>query len=113
MADTSDLPNGEQNEDRLRKNQMEFIVEQQARIDANLESITERLDRLTENVDAFVVETRDAINNLTLNVDASVVETRDAMNNLIIANEGTRELAQQVARLARQTSRRVSDLEEK
>ena len=95
MADTDNPPDGEQNEDRLGEHQMEFIVEQQARIDVNLESITERLDRLTLNVDAFVVETRDAI------------------NNLIIANEGTRELAQQVARLAVQTSRRVSDLEER
>ena len=113
MADTNNPPNGEQHEERLRKHRMEFIVEQQARIDANLESITARLDRLTLNVDAFVVETRDAINHLTLNVDAFLVETRDAINNLIITNEGTRELAQQVAQLAVQTSRRVSDLEER
>ena len=92
MADNNPT-NGDQDEDKRRKNQMSFIVEQQARIDANLESITERLDRLTQNVDVFVVETREAI------------------NNLIIANEGTRELAQQVARLAVQTSQRVSDLE--
>ena len=93
MADNSNPTNGDQDEDKRRKNQMSFIVEQQARIDANLESITERLDRLTQNVDVFVVETREAI------------------NNLIIANEGTRDLAQQVARLAVQTSGRVSDLE--
>jgi len=81
MADNNP-PDGEQAEDKRRKNQMNFIVEQQARIDSNLESITERLDRLTQNVDAFVVETWEAV------------------NNLIIANEGTRELAQQVAQLA-------------
>ena len=93
MADNNNPTNGEQDEEKRRKNQMSFIVEQQARIDANLASITERLDRLTQNVDVFVVETREAI------------------NNLIIANEGTRELAQQAAQLAVQTSRRVSDLE--
>ena len=44
-------------------------------------------------------------------MDVFVVETREAINNQIIANEGTRDLAQQVARLAVQTSHRVSDLE--
>ena len=62
MADNNDPLNGEQDEDKPRKNQMDFIVEQQVRLDANFESITERLDRLTQNVDVFVMETRKAIN---------------------------------------------------
>jgi hypothetical protein len=78
---------GNEDEQKRMKNQMEFIVEQQARIDANLE-------RLTESVNLFVGETRGAI------------------NNLILANEVTRDLAQQTARLAIATSRRVSDLEQ-
>ena len=107
-------------EDKRRQNQINFMVEQQARIDANLESVTERLDRLadqqaltsarldrlTENVNVFVGETRQAFNNL-------IGETREGFNNLIVANEGTRELAQQVARLAVETSRRVTELEKK
>ena len=97
------------NEDKRRQNQINFIVEQQARIDATLERITERLDRLAER-DALANERLDR---LTQNVDAFVGETREAISNLIVANEGTRELAQQVARLAVQTSRRVSDLETK
>ena len=60
MADDSNPTNGDQDEDKRWKNQMSFIVEQQARIDANLEIIAEQLDRLTQNVEVFVVETREA-----------------------------------------------------
>lgn len=64
-----------EDDERRMKNRMEFIVEQQARIDLNLEA-------------------------LTANVNAFTVEVREAINNLIIANEVTRDLAQQTARLA-------------
>ena len=60
MADDSNPTNGDQDEDKRWKNQMSFIVEQQARIDANLEITAEQLDRLTQNVEVFVVETREA-----------------------------------------------------
>ena len=84
------------NEDKRRQNQINFIVEQQARIDANLESVTERLDRLAEQ-HTLSSERPDR---LTDNVNAFVGETREAIENLIVANEVTRDLAQQVARLA-------------
>ena len=131
MAENENLTNGGQNDEKRRKHQMEFIVEQQARIDANMESISLRLDNLSRNVGEFVLETREAGNNLSRNlgefvagtreafndlnrnVDGFVVETREAIGNLIIANEVTRDLTEQVARLAIQTSQRVSELEGK
>jgi hypothetical protein len=41
------------------------------------------------------------------------VEMREGFNNLIIANEVTRKLAEDVARLAVQNSQRITNLEEK
>jgi hypothetical protein len=40
-------------------------------------------------------------------MEANRLETREAINNLIVANEVTRKLAENVARLAVATSRRV------
>ena len=131
MAENEDFTSDEEKEEKRRKHQMEFIVEQQARIDANMESISLRLDNLARNVDEFVGQTREASNNLSWNVgefvaetqeafnnfnrtvDGFAVETREAIGNLIIANEVTRDLTQQVARLAIKTSHRVSELEGK
>jgi hypothetical protein len=105
MADS----NSAEDDEKRRQNQINFIVEQQARIDANLESVTLRLDQLTER-DEVLTERQDQ---LTAGVAALVAgvevfrdEVRYAIDNLIIANEVTRDLTQQ-------TSRRVSDLENK
>jgi len=134
MAENEDFTSDGLNEEKRRKHQMEFIVEQQARIDANMESVSLRLDSLSRNVEEFVAETREAFDNLNRtvddlvhtvddlvhtvddlvhSVDGFVVETREAIGNLIIANEVTRDLTEQVARLAIQTSHRVSELEGK
>ena len=40
-------------------------------------------------------------------------EIREAINNLIVANEVTRSLAEDVARIAINTKQRVTDLESK
>ena len=105
MADSNSAEDNEQK----RQNQIDFIVERQARIDANLESVTLRLGQLTEQ-DKVLAERQ---YHLTADVAALVAgvevfkdEVRYAIDNLIIANEVTRDLAQQ-------TSRRVSDLEKK
>ena len=117
-----------EDKDKREANRMDFIVEQQARIDASLELVGERLNQLAardavlsrrqENLTAQVENLTTDVENLTADV-ASLVhgvedfkdEVRGAIQNLIVANEVTRDLAEQVARLAIQTSQRVADLE--
>ena len=53
------------------------------------------------------------IERLTENVTAMQSEMREGFNNLIIANEVTRKLAEDVARLAINNSQRITKLEEK
>jgi len=126
MADPQDA--NPEPEDKRQTNRMDFIVEQQARIDASLELVGERLNQLAardavlsrrqENLTAQVENLTTDVENLTADV-ASLVhgvedfkdEVRGAIQNLIVANEVTRDLAEQVARLAIQTSQRVADLE--
>ena len=93
--------------------QMDFIVEQQAKFSVDIEQLKEAQKQLTATVARMASEseidrreTRDAINSLAR-------EMREGFNNLIIANESTRELAAQAARLAIQANDRVGRLEEK
>jgi hypothetical protein len=88
------MTDNEDEQQRMR-NKMDFIVEQQARIDANLERLTETVEQQARTINLFVSETRGAI------------------SNLILANEVTRDLAEQTARLAMATSKRVTDLEQR
>ena len=112
MADEQD--DNLEDKDKRVTNRMDFIVEQQARIDASLELVGERLNQLAAR-DGVLSGRQD---NLTADV-ASLVhgvevfkeDVRGAIQNLIVANEVTRDLAEQVARLAIQTSQRVADLD--
>jgi chromosome segregation ATPase len=81
---------------------IESLVQQSARTDARIDSLVEqsartdaRLDRLAESVQAMQSE------------------MREGFENLIVANEVTRNLAEQVAKLAIETKRRVDNLESK
>ena len=67
---------------------IEFLVEQSAKTDA-------KIDRLAESVQAMQSE------------------MREGFENLIVSNEVTRDLAQQVAKLALETKRRVDKSEER
>ena len=119
MADEEDT--NPEPEDKRQTNRMDFIVEQQARIDASLELVGERLNQLAardaalfgrqENLTAQVENLTTDMASLVHGVDGFKDEVRAAIQNLIVANEVTRDLAEQVARLAIQTSQRVSNLE--
>ena len=63
-------------------------------------ALSARQDNLTADVASLVHGVEDFKN-----------DVRGAIQNLIVANEVTRDLAEQVARLAIQTSQRVADLE--
>ena len=112
MADPQDA--NPEPEDKRQTNRMDFIVEQQARIDASLELVGERLNQLAAR-DAALSGHQEKlaadVASLVHGVEGFKDEVRVAIQNLIVANEVTRDLAEQVARLSIQTSQRVSDLE--
>ena len=99
---------------------IEFILKQQARFSAGIETLKELQAETSREVKATsstVTElsnlVADGFIRIETQADAGRQEIREAINNLIIANESTRDLSQQVARLAMQTSQRVTDLESK
>ena len=110
-----------EDKDKREANRMDFIVEQQARIDASLELVGERLNQLAardgvlsgrqDNLTADVENLTADVASLVHGVEDFKNDVRGAIQNLIVANEVTRDLSEQVARLAIQTSQRVADLE--
>ena len=74
---------------------IEFIIEQQAKFSADIEQLKEIQAQQAQNINSLVTE------------------MREGFNNLIVANEVTRNLAEEATKLAIQTSRRVTRLEDK
>jgi hypothetical protein len=74
---------------------IEFLLDHHAKVSADIERHSEQIGQLTQNVEVMRVEMRDAI------------------DSLIVANEVTRKLAEDVAKLAVQNSQRITRLEEK
>ena|ERR1044072_4352530 len=60
-----------------------------------------------------IIDLTDSVTRLEAQSEADRAEMREGFNNLIIANEVTRKLAEDVARLAITTSQRVTNLESK
>lgn len=89
--------------------QIEFILEHQAKFSEDLDRLKEVQAQQAANIDRLTADVQE----LTVNVNAMQVEMREGFENLIVANEVTRKLAEDVARLAVQTAQRVTDLESK
>ena len=83
---------------------IESLIESQANNSTYIAFTNEAVNKLAETVSQNRQETREQL-------EAYRQETREAINNLIIANEVTRDLAEQVAKLAITTSQRVTALE--
>jgi uncharacterized protein YoxC len=88
---------------------IEFLLGHHARIGADLQRQSEQIGKLTE-----------AVASLTGNVETMREEMREGFSNLIVANEVTRKLAEDMARVTvglsqRVTShdQRINDLESK
>ena len=114
-----------------------FLLEQDARFGAAIEKVTESVRRLgevqantsielqrlgeaqanTSNdmqiLTGKILELTDAVSRIEMQAETDRQEMREAINNLIVANEVTRSLAEDVARLAINTNQRVTDLESK
>ena len=87
---------------------MEFLLDSHAKFFADIESLKESQQRLIKSQEQTDIQ----IKTLADNVEAMRIEMRDAIENLIVANEVTRDLAQQIGKLAIQTAQRVTKLEE-
>jgi phosphoenolpyruvate-protein kinase (PTS system EI component) len=92
----------------LLKENVQTIAENQKHTDEQIRALTksqqeayERMQTLTERVDDVVGV-----------VDVMRLELRQSFDNLIIANEVTRNLAEQIGKLAVNTSQRLAKLEE-
>jgi uncharacterized coiled-coil protein SlyX len=111
--------------ERRFRHHVEYMIEQQARFDERQSKFDERMAKFDEEL-AELKETQavqaENINRLYETVaahqettgeaiDALINEMREGFNNLIVANEVTRELAENVARLAVQTTKSVTELE--
>jgi hypothetical protein len=81
---------------------IQFLTEHQARVSVDLARVSNDIDKL-----------KDAQERTTANIDKLTEEMREGFNNLIISNEVTRDFASDVARLAVQTSKRVTALEDR
>jgi capsule polysaccharide export protein KpsE/RkpR len=84
-----------------RQHQMDFILKQQAVFSADIEQLKEVQRQQAES-----------INQLTTNIEAMRGEMQESFNHLIVANEVTRKLAEDVARLTVGLSQRVTKLEQ-
>jgi hypothetical protein len=82
--------------------EMREVRQAQAQTAIDIKLLTGQITELTDNVSRL--ETQGA---------ADRAEMREAINNLIIANEVTRKLAEDVGRLAVQTNRRVTGLDQR
>jgi hypothetical protein len=83
---------------------IQFLIEHHARVSTDIGGLKEAQERT-------VVELAESVSRLEAQGESDRQETRDAIDQLILSNEVTRDLANQVARLAVTTSQRVTALE--
>jgi hypothetical protein len=106
------------------ENTIQFLVENQAKFHSDLELMKEaqrettaQIQALAENtnaqIQALAENTNAQIQALTENVEAMRLETREAFDNLIIANESTRNFANEIAKLTVNISQRLTAVEQK
>ena len=109
------------------ENTIQFLVENQAKFHSDLELLKEsvqgisqnqkettaQIQALANNQHALAENTNAQIQALTDNVEAMRLETREAFDNLIIANESTRNFANEIAKLTVNISQRLTVVEQK
>ena len=108
---------------------IEFLLQHHAKVSADIERNSEQIDRLTERIERNseqiernseqidrhseqIAQLTETVAAMQSQIGSLVVEMREGFNNLIVANEVTRKLSEDVARLAIQTSQRVTNLEQ-
>lgn len=98
---------------------IQFLLDNQAKFHSDLELMKEtqqettaQIKALAENTDAQILALTERVDDVVGAVDVMRLELREAFDNLIIANEVTRKLTEDVAKIAIGTSQRVTKLEE-
>lgn len=86
---------------------IQFLIEHHARMSTDIERLKETQERTAANLETLA----ESVSRLEAQAEANLQEMRDATDKLILSNEVTRDLANQVARLAATTSQRVTALE--
>jgi ABC-type transporter Mla subunit MlaD len=81
---------------------IEFLLDHHAKVSTDIERHSEQVGKLAEAVSATQAQ-----------LESAISEMREGFNNLILANEVTRNLAEEATKLAIQTSRRLTGLEDK
>lgn len=89
------------------EHQMDFILRQQAVFSSDIEQLKEVQKQQAANLDKLV----EVVSQMREEMDANRVDLRDAIDNLIIANEGSRHLAEEATRLAIAVSQRVLNID--
>jgi hypothetical protein len=107
------------NQEQIEKT-IEFLLDNQAKFHSDLELMKEaqqetsaQIKAMSEATNAQIKALVESQQVLTNNVEAMRLETQEAFNNLIIANESTRNFANEIAKLVVNVSQRVTKLEEK
>jgi hypothetical protein len=100
---------------------IEFLLDHHAKFSADIDQLKEsqtalveaqaRTSDTVERLAGVVSELADSVSRLEAQAETDRQEIREAIGHLITANENTRNYAQEIARLATQTERRVTDLE--
>lgn len=92
----------------------QFLIEHHARVSTDIEGLKEAQVRTTTNLESLtrtVVELAESVSRLEAQSESDRQEMRDTIDKLILSNEVTRDLANQIGRLAVATSQRVTALE--
>ncbi len=96
------------------ENTIQFLLDNQAKFHSDLELLKENVQGIATNqerTDAQIQALTERVDDIVGAVDVMRLELREAFDNLIIGNEATRNLAEQIGKLAVNTSQRVTNLE--
>ena len=99
---------------------IEFLISHHAKVSSDIEGLKEaqmttaaNIAALTENISRLEAQAETDRRGMRETFHALTEEMREDFNKLILSNEVTRDLSNQVARLAIETSQRVTVLEDK
>lgn len=86
---------------------IQFLIEHHAKVSTAQDRATANIAALTRTV----VELAESVSRLEAQAESDRQEMRDTIDNLLLSNEVTRDLANQIGRLAIATAQRVTALE--
>lgn len=92
---------------------IEFLINHHAKVSSDIEGLKEAQKIVTANIASLAKQAEVDRNEMRETFNDLAGEMRDGFNKLILSNEITRDLTNQVARLAIETSQRVTVLEDK